>query len=65
MSIQVRNLRKAFGDFLALDDVSLEVPGGELVALLALVTLLAKSLVEWKFQKAPALEPTAAEGDAA
>jgi sulfate transport system ATP-binding protein len=34
MSIQVRNLRKAFGDFLALDDVSLEVPGGELVALL-------------------------------
>jgi sulfate transport system ATP-binding protein len=34
MTIQVRNLRKAFGDFVALDDVSLEVPGGELVALL-------------------------------
>src|SRR6476646_2633215 len=34
MSIQVRNLRKAFGDFVALDDVSLGVPGGELVALL-------------------------------
>jgi sulfate transport system ATP-binding protein len=34
MSIQVRNLRKTFGDFVALDDVSLEVPGGELVALL-------------------------------
>jgi sulfate transport system ATP-binding protein len=34
MSIQVRNLRKAFGDFVALDDVSLDVPGGELVALL-------------------------------
>ncbi|HEX3276137.1 MAG TPA: sulfate ABC transporter ATP-binding protein [Gemmatimonadales bacterium] len=34
MSIQVRNLRKAFGDFVALDNVSLEVPGGELVALL-------------------------------
>jgi sulfate transport system ATP-binding protein len=34
MSIQVRNLRKAFGGFAALDDVSLDVPGGELVALL-------------------------------
>jgi sulfate transport system ATP-binding protein len=34
MSIQVRNLRKAFGDFVALDDVSIDVPGGELVALL-------------------------------
>jgi len=34
MSIQVRNLRKAFGRFVALDNVSLEVPGGELVALL-------------------------------
>jgi sulfate/thiosulfate transport system ATP-binding protein len=34
MSIEVRNLHKAFGDFVALDDVSLEVPGGELVALL-------------------------------
>ena len=34
MSIEVRHLRKAFGDFVALDDVSLDVPGGELVALL-------------------------------
>src|SRR5436190_17721818 len=34
MSIEVRNLRKTFGDFVALDNVSLEVPGGELVALL-------------------------------
>ena len=34
MSIQVRNLRKTFGGFAALDDVSLDVPGGELVALL-------------------------------
>jgi sulfate transport system ATP-binding protein len=34
MSIQVRNLRKAFGNFVALDNVSLDVPGGELVALL-------------------------------
>ncbi len=34
MSIEVRNLRKTFGDFVALDDVSIDVPGGELVALL-------------------------------
>ena len=34
MSIEVRNLRKAFGSFVALDNVSLDVPGGELVALL-------------------------------
>jgi sulfate transport system ATP-binding protein len=34
MSIEVRNLRKAFGAFVALDGVSLDVPGGELVALL-------------------------------
>ena len=34
MSIEVRNLRKSFGDFVALNDVSLEVPAGELVALL-------------------------------
>jgi sulfate/thiosulfate transport system ATP-binding protein len=34
MSIQVRNLRKVFGDFVALDNVDLDVPGGELVALL-------------------------------
>src|ERR687898_2540933 len=34
MSIQVRNLRKTFGGFVALDDVSLDVPGGELVSLL-------------------------------
>ncbi len=34
MSIEVRNIRKAFGTFEALDDVSLEFPSGELVALL-------------------------------
>jgi sulfate transport system ATP-binding protein len=34
MSIEVRNLRKTFGDFAALNDVSIDVPGGELVALL-------------------------------
>jgi sulfate transport system ATP-binding protein len=34
MSIEVRNLRKMFGSFIALEDVSLQVPGGELVALL-------------------------------
>ena len=34
MSIQVRNVSKRFGDFAALDDVSLEVEGGSLTALL-------------------------------
>ncbi|HKD70253.1 MAG TPA: sulfate ABC transporter ATP-binding protein [Candidatus Binataceae bacterium] len=36
MSIKVRNIRKNFGDFAALDDVSLEVNDGELVALLGM-----------------------------
>ena len=34
MSIEVRNIYKAFGDFVALGDVSLDFPTGELVALL-------------------------------
>src|SRR5579864_5247184 len=36
MSIEVRNISKIFGDFVALDDVSLEVRDGELVALLGM-----------------------------
>ena len=34
MSIEVRNIQKTFGSFRALDDISLEFPSGELVALL-------------------------------
>jgi len=34
MSIQAANLSKKFGNFTALNDVTLEIPGGELVALL-------------------------------
>ncbi len=34
MSIQIRNVRKNFGSFSALNDISLDVPAGELVALL-------------------------------
>ena len=34
MSIEVRSVSKSFGSFLALDDVSLQVGDGELVALL-------------------------------
>jgi len=34
MSITVKNINKRFGDFVALDNVSLDFPGGELVALL-------------------------------
>src|SRR5271166_1425066 len=36
MSIQVRNIRKTFGSFVALDDVSLDIKTGELIALLGL-----------------------------
>ena len=34
MSIQVQNVSKRFGEFVALDDVTLEVRGGSLTALL-------------------------------
>lgn len=34
MSIDIRNIRKNFGSFSALNDVSLDIPSGELVALL-------------------------------
>src|SRR6266566_5376452 len=34
MSIEVRNIRKQFGTFLAIDDVSLEIPDGSLTAVL-------------------------------
>ena len=34
MSIQVRNIHKRFGNFVALDNISLDFPTGELVALL-------------------------------
>lgn len=34
MGIEVKNIKKRFGDFVALDDVSLEFPAGELTALL-------------------------------
>ncbi len=34
MSIEVKNIHKAFGNFVALDNISLDFPTGELVALL-------------------------------
>lgn len=34
MSIEVKNINKAFGNFIALDNVTLDFPSGELVALL-------------------------------
>ena len=34
MSIEIRNIQKNFGSFSALNNVSLDVPSGELVALL-------------------------------
>ena len=32
MSIEIRNIRKSFGDFVALDDVNFKVETGELIA---------------------------------
>jgi sulfate transport system ATP-binding protein len=34
MSIRISGVSKRFGEFLALDNISLEIPGGELTALL-------------------------------
>jgi sulfate transport system ATP-binding protein len=34
MSIEIRNVTKRFGSFLALDDVSLQIPDGSLTAVL-------------------------------
>ena len=34
MTIEVRNINKRFGEFTALDNVSLQFPAGELTALL-------------------------------
>ncbi len=34
MSIEIRNISKRFGNFVALDDIKLDIPTGELVALL-------------------------------
>ena len=34
MSIEIRNIHKSFGSFKALDGVSLDLPKGELIALL-------------------------------
>ncbi len=34
MSIEIRNISKRFGNFVALDDINLDIPTGELVALL-------------------------------
>ncbi len=34
MSIQVKNIQKRYGEFTALDNISLDFPTGELVALL-------------------------------
>ena len=30
MTIEIRNITKRFGDFVALDDINLEIPDGEL-----------------------------------
>jgi ABC-type enterochelin transport system ATPase subunit len=39
MSILVRNATRRFGDFTALDDVSVEIPSGSLTALLVLLAM--------------------------
>ena len=49
MTITVHDIEKSFGRYPALNGVSLEIAEGELLALLALVTLVAKSLLEWRY----------------
>ena len=39
MSILVGNATRRFGDFTALDDVSVEIPSGSLTALLVLLAM--------------------------
>ena len=51
MSIEIHHVTKQFGHFRALDDISLDIDSGELLALLAVATLLIKSLVEWQFER--------------
>ena len=34
MSIDIRNVRKTFGDFIALENINLDIASGELLALL-------------------------------
>ena len=46
MSIELSGLVKHFGNFAAVDNVDLHIETGELLALLALVTLALKYLVE-------------------
>ena len=40
MSIQVQGIRKTFGAFVAVDDVSLDFPTGKLIALLGVKDLV-------------------------
>ena len=60
MSITVKHLTKSFGTFVALNDVSLEVPDGEL---LALVTLLIRKVVEARIETRLALLRLKEDGD--
>ena len=50
MSIEIRNISKRFGNFVALDNINLDIPTGELVAL-AVLMIVAKSLIEWRMQE--------------
>jgi len=49
MSLVIEKVQKRFADFEALKGVNLTAPDGAFLALLALVTLVLKSLLEWRF----------------
>ena len=49
MSLIIDSVAKRFGRFPALAGASLTAPQGACVALLALLTLAVKSLLEWRY----------------
>ena len=64
MSIRISGISKSFGSFRALDDVSLDVPQGTLLALLTLVAkVFIERQLETESQELEAARATGADTD--